>query len=91
MRNKQDVVCDHFEFIMSIAVLYQSSVSIDKYKLIVYFHLAVFSWFGDFTHCISHTSNAVLLRFGNSSSAVNWMGGVLCGFFFKISFLYHEH
>lgn len=42
MMKQQDVVYDHFVFIMSIGAQYKSSVSIDKYKLIIYFYLAVF-------------------------------------------------
>lgn len=87
MMNKQDVVYDHFVFIMSIVARYKSSVSVDKYKLIIYFHLAVFPHFRDSTYCISHLSNRVLLGFGNSLSAVNLGGGILCGFFFKITFI----
>lgn len=42
MMNKQDIVYDHFVFVMSIVAQYKSSVSVDKYKLIIYFPLAVF-------------------------------------------------
>lgn len=42
MMKQQDVVYEHFVFIMSIGAQYKSSVSIDKYKLIIYFYLAVF-------------------------------------------------
>jgi len=45
MMNKQDVVYDHFVFVMSIVAQYKSSVSVDKYKLIIYFHLAIIPQF----------------------------------------------
>lgn len=66
MMNKQDIVYDHFVFVMSIVAQYKSSVSVDKYKLIIYFPLAVFPQFRESTYCISDISNSLLLGFGNS-------------------------